>query len=69
MEHKDKTVNECFYYNSETRAQVNKLEERHDKLAERVFLKLDDIEKSLLISQWHEQRVNPYRARHGLKFN
>ncbi len=44
----EKTVNECYSYNKETRDRQEKLEERHDKLAERVFAKLDALEKSLV---------------------
>ena len=44
----EKTAGECWQYNQETRTQVNKLEERHDKLAERVFAKLDSLEEKLL---------------------
>ncbi|MBV6340440.1 hypothetical protein [Candidatus Magnetobacterium casense] len=43
-----KTVGECYQYNHETRLQLTKLEERHDKLAERVFSKLEGIEEKLV---------------------
>ena len=48
MEHTDRTANECYQYNTETRAQLTKLEERHDKLAERVFDKLETLDASLM---------------------
>lgn len=44
----EKTVGECYQFNQETRTQVDKLEERHDKLAERVFQKLETIEDRLV---------------------
>lgn len=48
MSGEEKTPGECFQYNQETRVQVGKLEERHDKLAERVFQKLDALEDKLV---------------------
>ena len=47
MEH-EPTPNECYQYNQDTRTQLTKLEERHDKLAERVFEKLEELNRSLL---------------------
>lgn len=44
----EKTVGECFGFNQETRQRLDKLEERHDKLAERVFEKLEDLERGLV---------------------
>ncbi|MEK6760102.1 MAG: hypothetical protein AABY51_10045 [Deltaproteobacteria bacterium] len=44
----DKTAGECWQYNQDTRSHVEKLEERHDKLAERVFQKLDALEDKLV---------------------
>ena len=42
------TIGECYGFNQETRQRVDKLEERHDKLAERVFQKLDALEDKLV---------------------
>lgn len=44
----EKTVNECYGYNTDTRERLNKLEERHDELAKRVFDKLETIEDKLV---------------------
>lgn len=48
MEHEEKTPNECYQYNLETRTQLTKLEDRHDKFATRVFDKLDELDKNLM---------------------
>lgn len=47
MEH-EPTPNECYQFNQETRTQLTRLEDRHDKLAERVFEKLEELNRSLL---------------------
>ncbi len=44
----EKTTGECWGFNQETRTRVDKLEERHDKLTERVFQKLDALEDKLV---------------------
>lgn len=44
----EKTVDVCYQYNKETRDKVEKLEERHDKHAERVFQKLEALEEKLM---------------------
>ena len=43
-----KTIGECFQYNEETRKKVDKLEDKHDKLAERLYGKLDEIEAKFM---------------------